>query len=115
MEAPMPRTFLDDGRIEFRPREQQGYGLDVRRSDQRIRQRLREGLARTGIDLSQVAVTVADGVVRLAGSVPATRTKQAIEHAAAGCAGVRQVDNRIRVWRAASDRSGSKRDAHGKV
>jgi osmotically-inducible protein OsmY len=101
----MARTFLDDGRIEFRPRDQQASGLESRRTDERIRARLRERLASAGIDCREVAITVAGGVVRLVGSAPSTRTKQAIEQAAARCAGVREVDNRMRLRRLAPGRS----------
>jgi osmotically-inducible protein OsmY len=101
----MPRTFLDDGRIEFRPRAQTARS-GARRADQRIREQLRGSLARAGIDLAAVSVTVADGVVRLVGSVPSAWTKQAIEDAAARCAGARNVDTRLRVRRTPPDRSG---------
>lgn len=101
----MARTFLDDGRIEFRPRDPRASGPEARRTDQRIRARLRERLASAGIDCREVAVTVADGIVRLVGSTPSTRTKLAIEQAAARCVGVRQVENRMRVRRVAPDRT----------
>lgn len=101
----MARSFLDDGRIEFRPRDPHASGPEVRRTDQRIRARLRERLASAGIDCGEVAVTVADGVVRLVGSTPSARTKQAIEQAAASCAGVRQVENRMRIRRVGPGRT----------
>jgi osmotically-inducible protein OsmY len=96
----MARTFLDDGRIEFRPRARPTARPSAQRADERIREQLRARLARAGIDVDAVSVTVADGVVRLVGSVPAARTKQAIEDAAARCAGASNVDTRLRVRRA---------------
>jgi osmotically-inducible protein OsmY len=102
----MARTFLDDGRIEFRPRERAASPLRARRSDQRILEDLRGRLARAGIDTGQVAITVADGAVRLVGSVPSRRTRQAIEEAAVRCTGVRHVENRIRIGRAPPARYG---------
>jgi osmotically-inducible protein OsmY len=101
----MPTTYLDDGRIEFRPRAAQPAAAGVGRNDRRIRDRVREKLGRAGIDLSDVAITVADGIVRLAGSVPTARLKRAIEETAARCVGVRNVDTSIRIRRSATDRS----------
>jgi osmotically-inducible protein OsmY len=101
----MPRTYLDDGRIEFRPRATQSAPPGVARNDRRIRDRLREQLGRAGIDLGDVAITVASGIVRLVGSVPTARLKRAIEETAARCVGVRNVDTRIRVRRNGIDRS----------
>jgi osmotically-inducible protein OsmY len=95
------RSFLDDGRIEFRPRAAKPAQGGTGRRTQRVRQLVRDRLAQIGIDATTVSVTVADGVVRLVGTVPDARTKQAAERAAAQCAGVRDVDSRLRVRRSA--------------
>ena len=53
------------------------------------------------IDSSEVTITVKDGKVTLDGSVPERWMKHSIEDVADRCAGVRDVDNRVRVIQAA--------------
>ena len=77
-----------------RSRGPKGY----QRSDARIREDVCERLMQEDrIDSSEVTVDVYDAVVVLHGSVPERRMKHAIEDVAARCAGVVDVDNRIRV------------------
>ena len=59
-DTPMPRTYLDDGRIEFR----QGQRSRLRPESHGTTAGYRIGraqLGRAGIDLGDVAITVADG------------------------------------------------------
>jgi osmotically-inducible protein OsmY len=71
------------------------------RSDERIREDLCERLWHdASLDVAEVSVDVDHGIVKLDGTVPHRRMKHAIEDIAAGCAGVHDVENRIRVVRA---------------
>jgi len=79
------------------------------RSDERLHEDVCERLSRTpGIDVRDVSVHVADGVVTLEGTVPARGMKHAIEDVADDCVGVKDVENRIKVRRvqAEPDNSG---------
>ncbi|WP_063580840.1 BON domain-containing protein [Achromobacter ruhlandii] len=67
------------------------------RSDERVREIVCEYLAHSGLDVSDVSVDVADGCVTLTGTVADRRAKHRIEDCADSCAGVRDVDNRIRI------------------
>ncbi len=49
------------------------------------------------VDCADIAVTVHGGVVSLEGSVPQRYMKHTAEDLAAGCAGVLEVENRLRV------------------
>ncbi len=69
-----------------------------RRSDERIREEVHESLMRQpDIDAGNVQVSVQDGRVMLEGSVPERPMRYRIEDLVAELAGVREVDNRIRV------------------
>ncbi|QJP71249.1 BON domain-containing protein [Burkholderia glumae] len=73
------------------------------RSDERIREDVCERLAYAiDIDVSEVSVTVKDACVQLEGTVPERWMKHEIEDLADSCVWVRDVDNRVRVARAAS-------------
>jgi len=75
------------------------------RSDERIREDVCERLAALDdVDVSDVSVSVQQGTVRLTGSVVERSDKHRIEDVADDSAGVRDVDNQIRVRRD---------DAHG--
>jgi hypothetical protein len=75
-----------------------------RRSDERIREDVCEALmSAVHLDASDVTVDVGEGVVTLQGIVPERRMKHAIEDIAAGCRGVSDVENRIRVVRGGAD------------
>ncbi|GLK92415.1 BON domain-containing protein [Achromobacter xylosoxidans] len=82
---------------------QQVYGsrrIDPRgyiRSDERVREIVCEHLAHSGLDVSDVSVNVAEGCVTLEGTVPDRRTKHRVEDSVDACAGVKDVDNRIRI------------------
>lgn len=67
------------------------------RSDDRVRENVCESLAHSGLDVSDVSVSVADGRVVLEGTVPNRRIKHDVEDCTVECAGVKDVDNRIRV------------------
>jgi hypothetical protein len=70
------------------------------RSDERIREDVSERLMSAyDIDSSEVTISVQDGKVTLEGTVPDRRMKHAIEDIADGCAGVQDIDNRVRVSR----------------
>ncbi|MCD6673807.1 MAG: CBS domain-containing protein [Burkholderiaceae bacterium] len=70
------------------------------RSDERIREDVCERLAALDdVDVSDVSVAVEQGNVRLTGSVVQRGDKHRIEDVADDCAGVREVDNQIRVRR----------------
>src|SRR5687767_2343051 len=68
------------------------------RSDERIREDICERLmADHSLEVEDVSVDVERGVVRLEGTVRLRRMKHDIEDIAANCAGVNDVENRIRV------------------
>lgn len=67
------------------------------RTDERVRENVCETLAHSGLDVSDVSVSVTDGKVILEGTVPDRPTKHRIEDCTDGCAGVKDVENRIRV------------------
>jgi len=79
------------------------------RSDARITEDICERLTHSDeIDAREVSVRVHDGVVTLEGHVEQRWTKHRIEDIAEGCAGVKDVENRIRVrdagrWQPGSD------------
>jgi osmotically-inducible protein OsmY len=73
---------------------------DFQRSDERIREDVCERLAaELDVDVSEVSVEVNNGAVRLDGTVPHRQMKHRIEDISAACAGVKDVENRIRVDR----------------
>lgn len=76
-----------------------------KRSDERLQEDICERLSRSGLDVSEVSVSVSEGRVTLEGSVNERYMKHAIEDCADDCMGVESVENRIRVERAGS-RSG---------
>jgi osmotically-inducible protein OsmY len=72
------------------------------RSDERLLEDIAEQLMTSyDIDSSEVTITVKDGKVTLDGTVPERWMKHSIEDVADRCAGVRDVDNRVRVSQAA--------------
>jgi osmotically-inducible protein OsmY len=74
----------------FAGRGPKGY----RRSDERIQEDLSEELTQdTGIDASEIEVTVQAGEVTLKGTVDSRETKRRAEDLAEGISGVRQVHN----------------------
>ncbi|MEW6167836.1 MAG: BON domain-containing protein [Pseudomonadota bacterium] len=71
------------------------------RADERIREDICEQLMRRpDLEVRDVAVTVVDGVVVLDGTVPQRSMKHRIEDVCDATAGVRDIDNRLRVPRA---------------
>ena len=71
-----------------------------RRTDERIHDDVCDRLARRrDLDVADVSVEVEDGWVRLSGTVSDRPMKHAIERVVDACAGVRDIDNRIRVMR----------------
>jgi len=85
-----PTAWRDRGSRRTDPK---GYT----RSDERVRENVCEHLAHSGLDVSDVSVAVADGCVTLEGTVRDRRTKHRIEDCTDACAGVQDVDNRIRI------------------
>jgi hypothetical protein len=91
---------------------EQGYGggrsaqrtmpKGYKRSDARLHEDICERLSRSGLDVSEVSVSVSDGQVTLEGAVAERYVKHAIEDIADDCMGVEGVDNRIRVQRPGS-------------
>lgn len=74
------------------------------RSDERIREEICERLAdRADLDVDDVSVVVTQGRVTLEGSVPNRQMKHRIDALCDDSAGVREVDNRIRVARPPED------------
>lgn len=67
------------------------------RSDERVREGVCEHLSRSGLDVSDVEVNVKNGEVTLQGTVPDRRTKRAVEDCVEDCAGVKDVENRVKV------------------
>ncbi|MNK35902.1 BON domain protein [compost metagenome] len=67
------------------------------RTDERVRENVCESLAHSGLDVSDVTVTVVDGRAILEGTVPNRPTKHRVEDCADACTGVKDVENRIRV------------------
>lgn len=63
-----------------------------------------ERLAHSGLDVSDVEVSVSDGQVTLQGTVPDRRTKHAVEDCVDDCAGVKEIENRVRCASRASRR-----------
>ncbi len=110
-----PSDDLDQGRFQTRSRSALGeaaeHGLqgsyarsrnrgpkNWQRSDERIVDDICERLTRAlDVDVSDVSVTVEQGTVTLTGTVEDRRAKHLIEDVADDCAGVRDVDNRLRV------------------
>jgi hypothetical protein len=75
------------------------------RPDDRILDDVADRLTREPVvDASEMHVDVKDGVVILAGSVPHREMKLLAELICAGCSGVVDVDNRLRVRRAGGPR-----------
>lgn len=69
-----------------------------RRDDARVREDVCDALTdNDAIDASNITVTVQEGVVRLAGTVPHRVMKRLAEDVSEGCPGVRDVDNQLRV------------------
>ncbi|SSW67118.1 hypothetical protein AVE30378_02458 [Achromobacter veterisilvae] len=92
-----PQPWRDRGRRRIDPK---GYV----RPDERVREIVCEYLAHSGLDVSDVSVSVAEGCVTLEGSVPDRRTKHRVEDSVDACAGVQDIDNRIRIAGAATGR-----------
>jgi hypothetical protein len=71
---------------------------NYQRSDERIREDLCERLSDMHhLDTTDVLVEVRDGNVTLIGTVPHRQMKHWIEDVAADCAGVKEVENKLRV------------------
>lgn len=77
------------------------------RSDERITEDLCERLTQDhDIDASELEVNVAHGMATLEGTVPQRWMKHRAEDLADGCAGVRNVENRIKVQPASASYTG---------
>lgn len=90
-------------------RQQRAYGPQrfqpkgYTRSDERVREDICEQLSHSGLDVSDVSVSVAEGKVTLEGTVSSRQVKHTIENCADDCMGVKDVDNRITVKRSDPD------------
>jgi hypothetical protein len=77
-----------------RDRESAAYGA----TDERVREDVADLLARhPGIEVGDIDLMVADGVVTLAGTVDEANTSRTVEDAIGKVAGVKAVNNRLRV------------------
>lgn len=113
-------TWDDESEVSFETAERGGYNRGLQswrdrgsrrvdpkgyvRSDERVREIVCEYLAHSGLDVSDVSVSVAQGCVTLEGTVPDRRTKHRVEDSVDACAGVQDVDNRIRIAGSGSSR-----------
>lgn len=77
-----------------------------KRSDARLQEDICERLSHSGLDVSEVSVSVSEGQVTLEGTVSERYMKHAIEDRADDCMGVQGIENRIRV-----ERPGSRQEA----
>jgi hypothetical protein len=78
-----------------------------KRSDERLKEDICEQLMLcTSVDSSEVTVEVQSGKVTLEGTVPERQMKHVIEDIADNCAGVEDVENRVRVSRSGSGSEG---------
>lgn len=76
---------------------------NYKRSDERINEDLCERLTQDrDIDASELEVRIAEGTATLEGTVPQRWMKHRAEDIADGCAGVRNVENRVKVQSAGS-------------
>lgn len=99
--SPLTARSMPKKARKYRPGPK-GY----QRSDERIREEICDELMQTDhIDSSEVTVQVASAKVTLDGTVPERWMKHAIEDLAAGCSGVQDVDDRIRIKVAAQSAS----------
>ena len=104
-EGDWPRTWRDasgDRPASPRPNDHRGRGPQgYRRSDQRILDDVHERLTDDPyVDARGLKLSIEQGVVCIEGEVAQRWIKHHVEHVAARCAGVCDVDNRVRVRRA---------------
>jgi hypothetical protein len=77
-----------------------------RRSDERIRDDVYDRLmAQDWIDAADVLVTVADGEITLAGTVPSRQDKRDVEELADSVLGVREIHNQLRLANQTADQA----------
>ena len=103
------RDWLGEKREEFNLGRAAGAGVSVhgyrgigprgyRRDDARIHDDVCDALTDDdALDASDISVSVQEGVVRLAGTVPHRLMKRLAEDLAETCPGVRDVENALRV------------------
>ncbi|MCO5100247.1 MAG: CBS domain-containing protein [Burkholderiaceae bacterium] len=97
---PAARGYDSPPRFAMQHRSRNRGPRNWQRSDERIREDVCERLAALDdVDVSDVSVSVEQGTVRLTGSVVQRSDKHRIEDVADDSAGVRDVDNQIRVRR----------------
>ena len=101
-EGSAPDDRLDTGRVRFVEPERGRGPKNYQRSDERISEDVSERLLHSAhLDSSDVSVSVRGGTVTVEGTVPERWMKHAIENIAMTVRGVVDVENRIRVPRAA--------------
>lgn len=103
------RDWLGEKREEFNLGRSAGAGVSVhgyrgvgprgyRRDDARIHDDVCDALTDSdALDASDVTVSVQEGVVKLSGSVPHRLMKRLADDLAEACAGVRDIENALRV------------------
>lgn len=103
------RDWLGEKREEFSLGRAAGAGVSVhgyrgvgprgyRRDDARIHDDVCDALTDSdALDASDITVGVQEGVVKLSGWVPHRLMKRLAEELAEGCAGVRDIENALRV------------------
>lgn len=88
------RSYAGRGEGQFVGRGPKGY----RRSDDRIREDVCEALFQSSeVDASDVEVEVKDAIVRLHGTIASRRMKRQMEDLVDQVAGVRDVQNEVKV------------------
>jgi len=91
---PAPATDLSARSGSFRGRGPRSY----QRSDERVREDVCEALTESDeLDASELEVAVSSGEVTLSGLVEDRRSKRLAEDIAAGCRGVKDVHNQLRI------------------
>jgi hypothetical protein len=84
----------DQSSGQYAGRGPKGY----QRNDERIREEISDRLtAHPGVDASDVEVKVENGEITLTGTVPSRHCKRAAEDIAEQCAGVKDVNNQLKV------------------
>lgn len=93
-------------------REQRFVPKGYKRSDERLLEDVCERLSHSGLDVSDVSVSVEQGAVSLEGTVSSRRVKHAVEDCVDDCLGVEDIHNRIRVNRPVAADSSNKEQSN---
>jgi osmotically-inducible protein OsmY len=94
----LDRTGVNVRHVEHEQRKYARGPKGYQRSDERLKEDICERLMNAYyIDCSEVSIDVKGGKVSLEGSVPERYMKHSIEDIVDSCAGVTDIDNRVRV------------------